>query len=44
MPAKYDGTNDAAFDGVARLMAELGVAKNSKHEKKNYKDFFGPRG
>ena len=26
MPAKYDGTNDAAFDGVARLMADLGVA------------------
>lgn len=26
MPAKYDGTNDAAFDGVAKLMAELGVA------------------
>lgn len=26
MPAKYDGTNDAAFDGVAKLMADLGVA------------------
>lgn len=26
MPAKYDGTNDDAFDGVARLMADLGVA------------------
>lgn len=26
MPAKYDGTNDAAFDGVARLMSDLGVA------------------
>ena len=26
MPAKYDKTNAAAFDGVARLMADLGVA------------------
>ena len=26
MPAEYDGTNDAAFDGVARLMSDLGVA------------------
>lgn len=26
MPAKYDGTNDDAFDGVARLMSDLGVA------------------
>lgn len=26
MPAKYDGTNGADFDGVARLMADLGVA------------------
>ena len=26
MPAYYDGTNSDAFDGVARLMADLGVA------------------
>ena len=31
MPAKYDGTNDAAFDGVARLMADLGVAVEMKY-------------
>lgn len=33
MPAKYDGTNDAAFDGVARLMADLGVAVEMKYDK-----------
>ena len=33
MPAKYDGTNDAAFDGVARLMADLGVAVEMKYNK-----------
>lgn len=33
MPAKYDGTNDAAFDGVARLMAELGVAVEMQYNK-----------
>ena len=33
MPAKYDGTNDAAFDGVARLMADLGVAVEMKYAK-----------
>ena len=26
MPAKYEDGNDAAFDGVARLMSDLGVA------------------
>lgn len=34
MPAKYDGTSDdAAFDGVARLMADLGVAVEMKYNK-----------
>lgn len=33
MPAKYDGTNDAAFDGVARLMADLGVAVEMQYDK-----------
>ena len=33
MPAKYDGTNDAAFDGVAKLMAELGVAVEMQYAK-----------
>lgn len=33
MPAKYDGTNDADFDGVARLMADLGVAVEMKYDK-----------
>ena len=33
MPAKYDGTNDAAFDGVARLMADLGVAVEMQDHK-----------
>ena len=33
MPAKYDGTNDAAFDGVARLMADLGVAGEMRYAK-----------
>ena len=33
MPVKYDGTNDAAFDGVARLMADLGVAVEMKYAK-----------
>lgn len=33
MPAKYDGTNDAAFDGVAKLMAELGVAVEMQYNK-----------
>lgn len=33
MPAKYDGTNDAAFDGVARLMADLGMAVEMQYNK-----------
>ena len=33
MPAVYDGTNDAAFDGVARLMADLGVAVEMQYAK-----------
>lgn len=33
MPAIYDGTNDAAFDGVARLMADLGVAVEMQYNK-----------
>lgn len=33
MPAEYDGTNDAAFDGVARLMSDLGVAVEMKYNK-----------
>lgn len=33
MPVKYDGTNDAAFDGVARLMSDLGVAVEMKYAK-----------
>lgn len=33
MPAKYDGTNDAAFDGVARLMADLGVVVEMRYNK-----------
>lgn len=33
MPAIYDGTNDAAFDGVARLMSDLGVAVEMQYNK-----------
>ena len=33
MPVKYDGTNDAAFDGVARLMSDLGVAVEMQYAK-----------
>lgn len=33
MPAQYDGTNDAAFDGVARLMSDLGVAVEMQYNK-----------
>ena len=32
MPVKYDG-NDAAFDGVARLMSDLGVAVEMQYAK-----------
>lgn len=33
MPAKYEDGNDAAFDGVARLMADLGVAVEMQYAK-----------
>ena len=33
MPAEYDGTNAAAFDGVARLMSDLGVAVEMQYNK-----------
>lgn len=33
MPAKYDVTTAAAFDGVARLMADLGVAVEMQYAK-----------
>lgn len=33
MPAEYDGTNDDAFDGVARLMADLGIAVEMQYAK-----------
>lgn len=41
MPAKYDGTNDAAFDGVARLMADLGVAVEMKYAKSGSGAYIG---
>lgn len=41
MPAKYDGTNDAAFDGVARLMADLGVAVEMKYAKNESGAYIG---
>lgn len=41
MPAKYDGTNDAAFDGVARLMADLGVAVEMKYTKSGSGAYIG---
>lgn len=31
MPARYTGDNDEAFDGVARLMSDLGIAVNMKY-------------
>ena len=33
MPAKYKDGNDAAFDGVARLMSDLGVAVEMQYAK-----------
>ncbi len=30
---RYDGTNDADFDGVARLMSDLGVAVEMQYAK-----------
>ena len=41
MPAKYDGTNDAAFDGVARLMADLGVAVEMQYSKSGSGAYIG---
>ena len=41
MPVKYDGTNDAAFDGVARLMADLGVAVEMKYAKDGSGSYIG---
>ena len=31
MPVMYTGDNDAAFDGVARLMSDLGIAVNMQY-------------
>lgn len=41
MPAKYDGTNDADFDGVARLMADLGVAVEMNYAKDGSGSYIG---
>ena len=41
MPAKYDGTNAAAFDGVARLMADLGVAVEMQYAKSGSGAYIG---
>ena len=41
MPAKYDGTNDADFDGVARLMADLGVAVEMQYAKSGSGAYIG---
>ena len=41
MPAKYDGTNDAAFDGVARLMSDLGVAVEMNYAKDGSGSYIG---
>ena len=41
MPAKYDGTNDAAFDGVARLIADLGVAVEMQYAKSGSGAYIG---
>ena len=40
MPAKYDG-NDAAFDGVARLMSDLGVAVEMQYAKSGSGAYIG---
>ena len=32
MPARYTGDNDEAFDGVARLMSDLGIAVNMQYD------------
>ena len=41
MPVKYDGTNDADFDGVARLMADLGVAVEMNYTKDGSGSYIG---
>lgn len=41
MPAKYDGTNDADFDGVARLMSDLGVAVEMQYAKSGSGAYIG---
>lgn len=41
MPAKYDGTNDAAFDGVARLISDLGVAVEMQYAKNGSGAYIG---
>lgn len=41
MPAKYDVTNDAAFDGVARLMSDLGVAVEMQYAKSGSGAYIG---
>ena len=41
MPAKYDVTTAAAFDGVARLMADLGVAVEMKYNKDGSGSYIG---
>lgn len=41
MPAEYDGTNDAAFDGVATLMADLGVAVEMQYAKSGSGAYIG---
>ena len=41
MPAKYDKTNAADFDGVARLMADLGVAVEMKYAKDGSGSYIG---
>ena len=41
MPAKYDVTTAADFDGVARLMADLGVAVEMKYNKTGSGSYIG---
>lgn len=41
MPAKYDGTNDADFEEVARLMADLGVAVEMNYAKDGSGSYIG---
>lgn len=41
MPAEYDGTNDAAFDGVARLMSDLGVAVEMQYNESGSGAYIG---